>query len=743
MNDKTNSNIMLGARILIAVFVLLFFILFGRIIYIQASKSVEGQMLTAMAEEKWTKNRTIEANRGEILDRNGEVIAKNVPSYTVYAILDETFTANPDKPRHVVNPKDAAEKLAPILQVDAYELEKRMLKKDVFQVELGLSAKSVSEQIKTEIENLKIPGIGFMKSTKRYYPNGVFASHSIGYVNKVKNSQFQGEMGIENTLDEYMQGVPGEIVFQSDRKGVKMPDPKEIITPPTHGNDVYLTIDQKIQTFLESALSHVEREYEPEKMMAIVSDPKTGEILAMGNRPSFDPNVRDIQNYLNDTIAYRFEPGSTMKVFTLAAAVNEGVFDPNELYQSGSYKISPKIKAIGDHNERRGWGQITFLEGVQRSSNVAFAMLANEKIGTDQLLTYLHRFGFHQKTGIDLPGEVPGNILYRYPLEKITTSFGQGTAITPIQQIQAASAIASDGTMKKPFMVEKILDTKTGEPVLENKPEVVGTPITEDTAKEVRDILETVVSAPEGTGKRYSIDGYKVAGKTGTAQLTDPDTGKYMIGHGNNIFSFLGMAPKEDPKLLIYVAVQKPKLEPTEVGSEPVSYIFRTVMKNSLHYLNVKPTIKSDGKTVSLESIELDSYVGKDPEEIVSSLKEKGLNVITLGNSGKVVQQNPSMNEKVLPGDLILLKREGSVTMPDMAGWSMRDVMKISHILNLKPNVIGNGYVTKQNINPGSNVKERDYLVVELSPPFEKVEVKEEHEESLGEKSKIGENIMD
>lgn len=682
---------------------------------------MEGRMLTTLAEEKWTKSRVIEANRGSILDRNGEVIAKDAPSYTVYAVLDETFTTNPEKPLHVTNPKEAAKKLAPILNTDPLILERYMSKDDVFQTELGASGRNISQQEKKIIEQMKIPGIRFSEETKRYYPNGMFASHVIGYVTKTEENEIEGQMGIEETFDEYMAGEPGKVTFKSDRKGMKLPNPNEMIEPPMHGKDVFLTIDQKIQTFLESALTYVDKEYEPENIMAIVADPKTGEILAMGNRPSFDPNIRNITDYLNNTIAYRFEPGSTMKVFTLSAAINEGVFNPSEKYQSGTYRYSKYDKPIGDHNNGLGWGEITFLEGVQRSSNVAFAILVNEKLGTGTFEKYLHRFDFHKKTGIDLPGEVPGNILFQYLSEKITTAFGQGTAITPIQQVKAATAIANDGKMMKPYVTKKVVDPSTGDIIIEGKSEVVGEPISAETAKRVRTILETVITSPEGTGKRYSVDGYDIAGKTGTAQIPDPKTGSYMIGRGNNIFSFIGMGPTENPRLLMYVAVKQPKLKPTESGHEAVSYIFRNVMKNSLHYLNVEPNKQSEmAKDVVEEGITIGSYTGKPVETIKHSLMENGIDVTVIGSGKKVLKQVPHEDTKLLLGDRVLLKTGGDMKMPDLTGWSLRDVFKLSYLLKLEPNLIGSGYVENQNINPGTTIKEGDYLVVELSQPMEK-----------------------
>ncbi len=336
---------------------------------------------------------------------------------------------------------------------------------------------------------------------------------------------YVGKMGIEAQFNKQLTGKNGKINYDSDLWGYLLPDGKEKIIPAKNGSDVYLTLDTKIQTFLEDAMNKVVLEYEPKKIIAIVADPKTGQILAMGQRPSFHPKTKlgIEESWHNEAIEASFEPGSTMKVFTLAAAIEENVFNGNEIYQSGSYKVTPKDQAIHDHNIS-GWGTITYLEGVQRSSNVAFAKIANEKLGFEKFREYLTEFGLDRPTGIDLPNETTSKIQYTYPIEKITTAFGQGTAITPIQQVQAATAIANGGKMMKPYVVSKIVNPDTKEVIQETTPEVVYNPISEKTAKEVLDILETIVSNEEtGTGNRYQIDGYSVAGKTGTANIPGPN----------------------------------------------------------------------------------------------------------------------------------------------------------------------------------------------------------------------------
>jgi penicillin-binding protein 2B len=715
MMYKKHSNTNRGAAILFGLFSLLFFILFIRFVQIQVTGTADGQVLAAKAEERYKKQHVLEAKRGTIYDRNGEVIAEDTPSYTVVAVLDKTMTTDPDKPRHVVDPEMTAKKLAPLLKMEVSEVE-RILKKDAKQVEFGAKGRNISQQLKMKIEALELPGIGFIRDTKRFYPNGKFASHVIGLAQKSdeKDGQTVGMMGLEKSLNEYLAEKDGYVTFKGDPQGLKLPNTNESIVPPDNGNDVYLTIDQKIQTFLEDAMNQVEEQYEPDKIIAIVADPKTGKILAMGSRPSFDPNKRNIKNYLNDAISYPYEPGSTMKIFTLAAAINEGVYNGNELYKSGSYKI-PGSKPIRDHN-KVGWGTISFNEGVQRSSNVAFSILVKEKLGEDRFLQYLHRFHFNQPTGIDLPNEKIGNIVYRYPIEKLTTAFGQGTTITPIQQIQAATAIANGGKMMKPYIIDRIVDPDTGKVIMQNQPKVVGEPIRKETAEKVLDILETVVTSEKGTGRPYQIEGYRVAGKTGTAQIPSPKGG-YLTGYQNYIFSFLGMAPKEDPRLLIYVAVKQPKISYTETGAAPVSMIFNSVMKNSLQYLNIRPSLENKMKPKSNKGTLLERYKGMSVADATRQLKEKELTPIVIGKGKQVHAQMPIAGEEVIPGERIILLTDGEATMPDITGWSLRDIMKLAQLLQLQPSFKGYGYAVSQNIPIGANVKKGDYLIVELVSP--------------------------
>jgi penicillin-binding protein 2B len=718
--NQVKGNMKRGAVILFLIFSLLFFILIFRFMVIQITGEVDGKVLAAKAAQQHLRSAVLEATRGNIYDQHGEVIAEDTVSYTLIAILDPKVTTDMEHPRHVVDPEMTAEKLATVLPMSKEKIYQNLTKKGRFQVEFGSAGRNLTVHEKEQIESLNLPGITFIEDRKRSYPNGVFASHLIGFAEKeVVNGKEElvGVLGIEKSFNDLLKGKDGYIQYESDIWEYILPNSTKMVKKPENGKDIYLTIDKKIQTFLEDALTEVEKEYSPKKMIAIVADPKTGRILAMGQRPSFHLETREgiNQSWHNEVVEWAYEPGSTMKIFSLAAAVEEGVFHPEEKYVSGSYRLESG-GSIRDHNGK-GWGKITFLEGVQRSSNVAFAYLL-EKMGTDVFREYLDAFKFGVPTGIGLPNEPSGQILYNWPIEKVTTAFGQGTTVTPLQLIQAMTAIANDGKMMKPYVIEKIVDPDTNKVIKQSEPAVVGTPISKQTAKEVRDILETVVSAPEGTGHAYQLEGYDVAGKTGTAQIPNPDGRGYLTGWDNYLFSFLGMAPKDDPQLIMYVAIQQPDLddEKYEPGSAPVSKIFNPVMKNSLQYLNIQPKEMKEAKIVEVPNV-----IGMSVEKAKKTLEKEGVQVIVLGKGSKVERQLPEEHISILEHEKVIIQTDGKLTIPDMTGWSKRDVMKVAEIAELELNMVGKGFVINQNLKPNSPVKQGDQLVVTFQTPEEKM----------------------
>lgn len=712
MNKNRNTNIMTG--ILIILFVGVFLLISGRFLYIQATGAIDGVSLEELAEEKRTASYTLDAERGKIYDRNGMTLAYDRPTYRIQAIVSESHTQNEDEPMHVDNPEEVAKKLAPLLDADeGYLLEQlnEGINNDQFQVEFGNAGKEISQETKEEIEALGLSGINFVEEPIRYYPNGMFASQIIGFAQK-NDGVISGVTGIENEMNDLLSGDDGSISYERDQYNTKLLNPNEVVKEPEDGGDVYLTIDQKIQTLLEDTMTQMNNEYSPERMTAIVMDPKTGEVLAMSNRPSYNPNnLKDVENWYNDAISTPVEPGSTVKMFTWAAAIEEGVYNGDEWYKSGKYQISDRVSPVRDHNGGEGWGSITYDEGFARSSNVAASKLVWEKIGTETYLDYWNAFDFDEKTGIDLPGEEAGQLVYNYPRDKITTSFGQASTITPIQQMKAATAIANDGKMVKPYVISKTKNPNSNKTIDEKSTEVVSEPISKETSDQVMDLLGSVISSEHGTGKEYQLEDYSVAGKTGTAQISE--NGSYLTGHGNYMYSFLGMAPKEDPQLMMFVSVKQPDIKATETGSVPLSFIFKNVMKNSLHYLDIEPD-KEEAEQI--ESVQLPKMIDQETSQVKNQLTDSGLNVSVIGSGNTITKTSASEGEELLPGDRIILVTD-EPKMVDISGWSLRDVLELSDLMGLKLEPMGNGYVATQSIEEGTPIEKGDYLGVELKPP--------------------------
>ncbi|MCT6828977.1 penicillin-binding protein [Bacillus velezensis] len=711
---KKNKFMNRGAAILSICFALFFFVILGRMAYIQLTGKANGVELATKATEQHEKKRTIEASRGSILDRNGKVLAEDTATYKLIAVLDKKMTSDPKHPQHVKDKEKTAEKLATVINLDKSEILDILNRNGAKQVEFGSAGRDISYAKKQKIEKMGLPGISFLRDTKRYYPNGIFLSNVLGYADvNEKTNEIQGSLGLEKILNNYLTERDGSVTYESDKSGWKLPNSKEKITAPKNGDNVYLTIDQKIQTFLEDSMTKVAEKYKPKKIMAAVVEPKTGKVLAMGQRPSFDPNIRNVTNYYNDLVSYAYEPGSTMKIFTLAAAIQENVFSANEKYKSGTYKVGGG--PVKDWNDGAGWGMTSFHDGLMRSSNVAFAKLANEKLGFDRFNEYLHKFGLYQKTGIDLPGEVSSKINYKYDFDKASTAYGQASAITPIQQLQAVTAIANNGKMMKPYVIDHIVDPDTKKVVKQTKPEQVGTPISADTAKKVRNLLGEVVTSDIGTGKPYKIEGFDVAGKTGTAQIAG--TGGYLRGTSNYVFSFMGMAPKNDPKLVIYVAVQQPQLKAGQSSSDPVAEIFNPTMKNSLHYMNIEPTEKTDSGQEETKSQKMPDLTDKTVTGAEKEAKNEHLTPIVIGSDVAVKDQYPTAGEDVITNQKIFLKTDGKMTMPDMSGWSRREVLQFSKVSGIHIDVSGEGYASSQSVKKGKELKENTVIKVKFKNP--------------------------
>lgn len=714
-----------GAPLLLLVFVGLFLILFVRVVSIQATSQVNEKDLVEWANRERQQQTTIFADRGKILDNKGNAIAEDTLSYRLQAVLNPEMTIDKKKPMHVVDPEKTAKALAKHIDMPEKDIYKQLTQKGLSQVEFGKAGKGLTYKKMLAISEEELPGIIFARDLKRYYPNGVFASHVIGFTDIVINedtgrAEFVGRMGLEQNYNKQLTGENGEIKYQKDKLNYILPNSKKAVTPAKNGNDIYLTLDKTIQNILDEALDPIFKEYTPEAMTAIVMRPKTGEILAMTQRPTFNPDTRENldMGWLNASVEQTYEPGSTMKMFTLAASIDSGNWRPNDYYKTGHYKVVNNT--IQDHNSGQGWGwdnggqgYITFLEGFQRSSNTSMANLL-EQMGSKTFYNYIDAFGFGKKTGIDLPNEATGKVLSENLFERYTTTFGQGTTVTSIQMMQAATAIANDGKMMQPYIIKKIVDSNTNTILEEHKPKEKGTPIKPETAQQVREVMATTITAKHGSGVDYGIEDYEVAGKTATAQVVNTDTGQYLpFGKNNYLYGFLGMAPKEDPELMMYIDIKLPHLKEDEYNaSKPLSKVFTTVMQNSLKYLNVNPI-----DAAPVEKFTIPDYKGKDAYMVEVELENAGMQPIIIGEGGKIEDQYPKINQEIIRGNKVFIKTAGDSLLPSFIDWSLQNVLVYKALSGMAIEISGEGFVERQSISPRTLIKDNTPITLILQMP--------------------------
>lgn len=710
----------------------LFTLLFvGLMIRLYSIQVLEAADLMNSAMRIWQTGDQLTPTRGEILDRNGNILAKDAAAYTV-AVNPSRIAAN-DEVDEIISI------LAPILDMDRQKLYDIVTRTNsdghyVSQAEVRNEGWKIDPDVKDQIvqvfgteQIMNSRGVYLIEQKKRYYPSNELAAQVLGYVDK----DGEPRSGIEYYYHRYMKGEAGSISFKKDGKQYELPNGQIEYTPVENGDHVQLTIDQNIQMYMEQAVKTAYELYEPESMIAIAADPDTMEILGMVNMPTFDPNhyweTPSQKNMNNAAVLSTFEPGSTFKIVTLAAAIEEGIFDPDETYMSGTIEV-PGI-VIGDHN-RSGWGEITYLEGLKRSSNVAFVKLGYEGLGTERLLKYIQDFGFGQPTGIDLPGESKGDVSPRYPAEYATTTFGQGVTVTAIQQVAAISAIANGGKLMQPHLLKAVIDSETGEVLEEVEPQLVRQVVSEATATEVSWLLEQVVSDLEiGSGRKAYIEGYHIAGKTGTAQVVE--NGEYASDKW--VASFIGFAPVEDPQIALLVIAEKPAIENYLEASNVVAPVFKEIMGKSLHYFGVSANAPEGGVvTINSGQEYVPQLVGKTLDSAYAEAASYSVELEVLGSGNQVLEQYPVADTIVGPGQKIyvLTQDKERIPLPDLHGRSKRDVVQLCNVLELACSLSGEGYVISQQ----AESIEGDLRIDFQFAPIYELEQQTEENSSLEEK---------
>ena len=628
-----NHDKQIRIRIVFISTLLFISIIIIKVIYIEI---IDYNKLNSLANDLWSRNLPIIADRGKILDRNGKVLADNITTTSLYLI-----------PSQIKDKETTTKELANILNVSYEEMYKHVSKKTSIE-RVHPYGRQLSFDIADKINNLNIDGIYLLKEAKRYYPYKDLLSHTLGFVG-IDN---QGLSGLELKYNEYLKGTDGKIKYYSDAKGNRL-NISEKYVKPTNGLDITLTIDLELQKVVENELNNAVTKYNPEHALAIAMDPNTGEILAMSSKPGYDPNNYQTSSMeiisRNLPIWMTYEPGSTMKITTLAASINENIVN---LFED-TYNDSGSITVDGAKLhcwKSGGHGHETYLEVVQNSCNPGFVTLGL-KLGKEKLFDYINKFGFGDKTGIELNGEENGII---FDINKVgnvelaTTSFGQGISVTPIQQVRAVSASVNGGILYKPYIVKSISDNTNN--ILESyHKQEIRQVITKETSDLVKYTLETVVAY--GTGRNAYIENYRVGGKTGTAQKVN--NGRYM--QGNYILSFIGFMPADNPEIVLYVAINNPK-GVTQYGGTVAAPIAKNILKGyiDIHNLPIsKEVLPKEYTWLDTKYNILPNVIGMEVNDAKKELK--GYSIEYSGDGNIVVYQSPSSNTYVKEGSTIKL----------------------------------------------------------------------------------------
>lgn len=685
-----------------------------RLLQLGLSKEIDGTNLKELANKRTTKTELIHAKRGNIYTDDGDILAQNVASYKIIAYLDPKRTTNEEKPQHVVDKAKTAKELSPILEIPEEEILHYLSKENVYQTEFGSKGKNLSELTKQKIELLNLPGIDFIESYKRYYPKGDFASYTVGYAKANTDDdgkeELTGEMGIEKQYDSLLKGKDGFIKYQKDIKGYQIPDTNVLTKDAVEGKDIYLTLKSNVQFFIEQALANAKNNYNFEWFTITIMDAKTGAIIGTASAPSFDPNTRNITNYLDLLVSSPYEPGSTMKTFTYMAAIENGVYDGNETYKSGVYTTSDGTE-IGDWN-RNGWGMLTYDKGYAMSSNVAIINLINNKMDSMMLRQYFKKLGFGKKTGISLPNESSGKIAFKYETEVFNAGFGQGITTTPIQNVQAMSTLTNDGMLLKPYIVSKIVDSSTGEVILENKRKELDRVASTTTVQKLLQLMDDCVNGEGNTGSGYKISSGELIGKTGTAQIANENGGGYLNGKEDIIASFSGIYPKSDPKYIIYASIKRP-----QGGSQkPISNAVKEIIDNLSKYYG---TEKSENTGIKITEYEVENYINKKTSLIEQNLKNQGVKYQLIGTGSKIIKQYPEEKDIITNNDTIyLITNDDAITVPNVIGLSSKVAKTLLEKLGIKVNLDGVGYVVEQSVPEQTAITDNLEIKLTLNPKF-------------------------
>ena len=646
ISGNDNKRIEYTVRVLLCIAV----VLVGRLFFLQI---IDKSDLQAKNLSQVQVDRKLQSPRGTIYDRNGRPLAMSVVTKSLYA----------DPKMIKQSPNEIAELIAPYVTMSKDNIVKSLQEDTAFVWLDRMMEPEKSKAVAQLIKDKNLEGLNFVEESKRYYPNGNLAAQVLGFV----GTDDKGLDGLEMVLDDELKGGIQKELVATDRKGNAIFGSVLSKYLPDKGKSVTLTIDASIQFIAERALDKAMEDTGAKHASVIVMDPKTGEILAMANRPTYDPNHYNQgteEDFKNIAVTNLYEPGSTFKPIIASAALASGKWKLDQVYNDkGSFVANGHVM---QNWNGEGYGPVRLIDILKFSINTGMAEIGTTT-GADILSKYVRNYGFGSKTGIELPGEGDG-ILYEpddmSKLDVATMSIGQGIAVTPLQMVRAFGAIANGGSMMRPHIIKSYSNVK-GDVTSTTDPEVVGQPIPEETAKTIADILEKEVS--EGGGTKAMVEGYHFGGKTGTAEKLDTKNGGYLAGH--YIVSFIGFGPVEDPKFVVLVAIDDPK-KGSLYGSQIAAPVFKNIVSQLVRYYQMSPSVK-DGATVSTT-----------PSATLPAVKPNG---------------------------------DGSVVLPDFRGYTFGAVRDWLHTAGLYFKPDGTGKAISQEQLPGTVVAPGTPIVVQFS----------------------------
>ncbi|HHA8126067.1 TPA: penicillin-binding protein PBP2X [Streptococcus pneumoniae] len=720
--------ISLLAVVLFAVFLVNFAVIIG-------SGSKFGTDLVKEAKKVHQITRTVPAKRGTIYDRNGVPIAEDATSYNVYAVIDENYKSATGKILYVEKTQfnKVAEVFHKYLDMEESYVREQLSQPNLKQVSFGAKGNGITYanmmSIKKELETAEVKGIDFTTSPNRSYPNGQFASSFIGlaqlHENEDGSKSLLGTSGMESSLNSILAGTDGIITYEKDRLGNIVPGTEQVSQQTVDGKDVYTTISSTLQSFMETQMDAFLEKVKGKYMTATLVSAKTGEILATTQRPTFNADTKEgiTEDFVWRDILYQsnYEPGSAMKVMTLASSIDNNTFPSGEYFNSSEFKIADATTRDWDVNEGlTTGGMMTFLQGFAHSSNVGMSLL-EQKMGDATWLDYLKRFKFGVPTRFGLTDEYAGQLPADNIVSIAQSSFGQGISVTQTQMLRAFTAIANDGVMLEPKFISAIYDTNN-QSVRKSQKEIVGNPVSKEAASTTRNHMILVGTDPlygtmynHYTGKPIiTVPGQNVAVKSGTAQIADEKNGGYLVGSTNYIFSVVTMNPAENPDFILYVTVQQPQhISSVQLGEFSNPILERaSAMKESL---NLQSPAKNLDKVTTESSYAMPSIKDISPGELAEALRRNIVQPIVVGTGTKIKETSVEEGTNLAPNQQVLLLSDKVEEIPDMYGWKKETAETFAKWLDIELEFEGSGSVVqKQDVRTNTAIKDIKKITLTL-----------------------------